>query len=64
MADGLASGLDGTRFHRERVERLRMLGNGVVPLAAGYALRTLATRLAARGSAGAARLVRMMEAAE
>ncbi|WP_427928641.1 DNA cytosine methyltransferase [Agrobacterium cavarae] len=56
MADGLASRLDIAR-----VDRLRMLGNGVVPLEAAYALRTLITRLAARGSAGAARLVRMME---
>jgi DNA (cytosine-5)-methyltransferase 1 len=64
MADGLASGLDLARWHRERVERLRMLGNGVVPLVEAYAIRTLATRAAARGSAGAARLVRMMEAAE
>lgn len=50
MADGMAS----------RVDSLRMLGNGVVPLQAAYAIRTLATRLANRGSAGAARLVRMM----
>ncbi|TLX12122.1 DNA cytosine methyltransferase [Rhizobium sp. MHM7A] len=58
VADGLASRLD-----IGRVDRLRMLGNGVVPLQAAYALRTLVTRLAARGSAGAARLVRMMEEA-
>ncbi|QHW26633.1 DNA cytosine methyltransferase [Rhizobium leguminosarum bv. viciae 248] len=56
VAHGLASRMDVGR-----VDRLRMLGNGVVPLQAAYALRTLVTRLAARGSAGATRLVRMME---
>lgn len=50
MADGVAS----------RVDQLRMLGNRVVCLEAAHALRTLATRLAARGSVGANRLVRMM----
>lgn len=48
-ADGLAS----------RVDQLRMLGNGVVPLEAAHAIRTLAHRLSRR-SAGAAELVRMM----
>lgn len=58
VADGLASRLDIAR-----VDRLRLLGNGVVPLQAAYALRTLVARLAARGSAGAAELARMMDAA-
>ena len=56
VANGLASRLD-----LGRVDRLRLLGNGVLPLEGAYAVRTLATRLAARGSAGAARLVWMME---
>ncbi len=59
MADGVASGVDVAQ-QWARVERLRMLGNGVVSLEAGYAFRTLVTRLAARGSAGAAILVRAM----
>lgn len=53
MADGMAG----------RLDRLRMLGNGVNPLQAAYAVRTLCSRLARR-SAGAAELLRMMEAAE
>ncbi len=57
VADGVAAWLDIAR-----VDRLRMLGNGVVPLQAAYAFRVLAARLAARGSAGATRLVRMMGA--
>jgi len=60
MADGVAARLDLSGPHAARIERLRMLGNGVVPLQAAYAIRTLAARLAARGSAGAARLVRLM----
>lgn len=63
MADGVATRVDLAGPHAARVERLRMLGNGVHPLAAAHAVRTLATRLAGRGSAGAARLVRMMEEA-
>ncbi len=46
-----------------RVDELRMLGNGVVPLEAAHALRTLAVRLSARSTA-ATRLVRMMNATE
>ena len=50
VADGVAAA---------RIDWLRLLGNGVVPLEAGYAVRTLVARLAARGSAAAGRLVRM-----
>jgi DNA (cytosine-5)-methyltransferase 1 len=50
MADGMA-------FH---VDELRMLGNGVVPLEAAYALRTLVARLAARAPARTLFLVRAM----
>jgi DNA (cytosine-5)-methyltransferase 1 len=55
VADGLASRLDIAR-----VDRLRLLGNGVVSLQGAYAFRTLATRLAASGSIAAKRLVRGM----
>jgi DNA (cytosine-5)-methyltransferase 1 len=55
VADGLASRLDIAR-----VDRLRLLGNGVVSLEGAYAFRTLATRLAASGSIAAKRLVRGM----
>lgn len=50
VADGMA----------DRVDRLRLLGGGVVPLQGAYALRTLASRAAAAGAPGAAELVRMM----
>lgn len=55
VADGLAAGLD-----EARIDRLRLLGNGVVPLAAGYALRALWARLAAcaPACAGAGQFVR------
>lgn len=43
-----------------RIDELRLLGNGVVPMAAAYAIRTLGHRLAARSAPGAAELVRMM----
>lgn len=52
VADGVAP----------RIDQLRLLGNGVSDPCGALALRTLATELSAR-SAGAARLVQMMEAA-
>lgn len=55
MADGL-----GRRVDSDRTGRLSLLGNGVVPLQAAYAIRTLGSRAAATGSPAAARLVRHM----
>jgi DNA (cytosine-5)-methyltransferase 1 len=43
-ADGLAGGVDGD-WNAQRTERLRLLGNGVVPLVAAHAFRTLKARL-------------------
>lgn len=57
MADGVAAGLDDAR-----IDAIRMLGNGVVPLAAGYALRTLWDARAARAERGADRHVRRVSA--
>lgn len=54
VADGVAE---------SRVDWLRLLGNGVVPLEAAHAIRTLVTRLADRGCVGANELVRMMDVA-
>jgi DNA (cytosine-5)-methyltransferase 1 len=48
-----------TAARANRLDRLRLLGGGVVPLEAAFAFRTLAVDLA-RTSSGAARLVRMM----
>lgn len=55
-------GLVARRCRRDARAHLQLVGETPSDLAA-YALHTLATRLAARGSAGANRLVRMMEAA-
>lgn len=59
VADDVALGMDLARGWT-RIERLRMLGNGVVPLQAAYAIRTLAITLARRGSVAANELVRLM----
>ncbi|UYN98377.1 MAG: DNA cytosine methyltransferase [Devosia sp.] len=62
MADGLAARLDLSGPHAARVDRLRLLGNGVVSLEGAYAFRTLVTRLASTGHAGAVELARLMGA--
>lgn len=54
LDDGLAAA---------RIDWLRLLGNGCVPLQVATAFRTLCHRLAHRGSSAAAQLVRMMEQA-
>lgn len=59
MADGLAAAMDDDSAW-SRTERLAMLGNGVVPLQAAYAVRALVARLAARNAPGADGFVRMM----
>lgn len=54
MADGMAAGLDINRLAdvclQQRTDRLRMLGNGVVPLEAAHAIRTLLTAHHAAGT--------------
>lgn len=57
LADGVAGPLDP-----DRIDALRMLGNGVVPLAAGYALRTLRDAHTTRAWGGADRYVRRVSA--
>lgn len=51
VADGMAAA---------RIDWLRLLGNGVVPLQAAYAVRTLVARLAEKGNASATQLFGMM----
>lgn len=47
MADGVASGMDRLD-HERRTDQLRLLGNGVVPIAAACAFGMLSFRLASR----------------
>ena len=59
VADELADGLDGARHFDARTDRLRLLGNGVVPLEAAHAVRTLSARLGRRSAECAAELAVM-----
>ena len=62
LAAGMERVSNWSRHARaQRLHRLHLLGNGVVPLEAAYAFRALAATLA-RSSPGAARLFRMTEA--
>lgn len=58
MADGVAAALD-----IDRIDRLRMLGNGVHPLQAAYAIRTLCARITEQIGAGAGEFILTREAA-
>lgn len=61
LAHELDAGVFGTLLDRTRVDQLRLLGNGVVPLQAALAIRVLSSRLAQRGSRGAAFISTMIE---
>ena len=67
ISDGMADRLDlfavwAAHARASRVDRMRLIGNGVVPLAAAFAFRTLAIELAGT-CPSAVELVQMMGAA-